>query len=68
MIVNDYSVQSNSAFYRKYYSDRNWSQLIDLPQQGGQVLAYRRFGTEAHLVINKNFGTTQIVLLLVENL
>lgn len=68
MIVNDYSVQSNSDFYRKYYSDRNWSQLIDLPQQGGQVLAFRRFGKEAHLVINKNFGTTQIVLLLVDNL
>jgi hypothetical protein len=68
LIVNDYSVQSNSDFYRNYYSDRNWSQLIDTPQQGGQVLAYRRSGKEAHMVINKNSGTTQIVLLLVENL
>lgn len=68
LIVNDYSVQANSDFYRKYFSDRNWSQLIDLPQQSGQVLAYRRFGKEAHLVINKNFDTTQIVLLLVESL
>jgi len=68
MIVNDFSVQSNSNFYRQYYSDRNWSQLIDLPQQGGQVLAFRHFGKEAHLVINENFGSTQIVLLLVENL
>lgn len=68
MIVNDFSVQSNSDFYRQYYSDRNWSQLIDLPQQGGQVLAFRHFGKEAHLVINENFGSTQIVLLLVENL
>lgn len=68
LIVNDYSVQSNSDFYRNYYSDRNWSQLIDIPQQGGQVLAYRRFGKEAHMVINKNSGTTQIVLLLTENL
>ena len=68
LVVNGFSVQSNSEFYRTYYRDRNWSQLVDLPQEGGHILAYRRSGQEAHLVINKKFDSTQIVINLIENM
>jgi len=67
IVVNNYSAKSNGTFYRQYYTDRNWSQLIDFPQQKGHVLAYRKGSREAHLVINENFNSTQIVINLVDN-
>lgn len=62
LVMNTYSIRSNSDFYRKYYTNRHWAPLIDLQQNGGHVLAFRKYGREAHLVISKNFGTTQIVI------
>lgn len=67
LVINDQSIASNSAFYRQYYTDRNWSQLMDIPQQGGHVLAYRKGGTEVHLVITENFQNTQVVFNKVEH-
>lgn len=68
MVVNDNSMKSNVEYYRNYYKDRSWSQLIDLPQQGGHVLAYSRSGEEAHFVISENYDKTQIVINIIENL
>jgi len=67
LVVNEQSIASNSSFYRQYYTERNWSQLMDIAQQGGQVLAYRKGGTEVHLVITEGYQKTQVVFNQVEH-
>lgn len=67
MLSNTFSVESNSEFYRSYYKMRGWGTLLDASNDGGQALAFGRFGKEAHIVISQNFGSTQVVINLVEN-
>jgi hypothetical protein len=67
VIANGFSVSSNSDYYRNYYLSRGWGQLMDQGSNEAQVLAFSRFGTEAHLVINKAGGSTIVVMNLIEN-
>ena len=68
LVVNNYSVASNSAYYRKYYSGRGWGKSIDIEKDGSQVLAFTRFGKEVNVVISQNFSsTTQVVMNIVED-
>lgn len=67
LVVNDKSVESNATFYRKYYLERNWSQVMDVAQGGGQVLVYKKRSSEVHLVITQNYQTTQVVYNLIEH-
>ncbi len=66
LVVNTYSVASNSEFYRKHYLSRGWGQVMDQGSDNAQVLAFRRFGKEAHLVISRPGGKTRVVMNLVE--
>jgi len=67
LAVNKYSVESNSEYYRNYYSGRGWGKSIDIENDGAQVLAFSRFGKEAHFVISRNFGSTQVVMNFIES-
>ncbi len=67
MIANNFSVSGNSDYYRNYYLSRGWGQLIDQAGNDSQVLAYSRYGKEAHLVITKAGGSTMVVMNLIEN-
>ena len=68
LVVNNYSVASNSEYYRKYYGGRGWGKSIDIEKDGSQVLAFTRFGKEVNVVISQNFGSsTQVVMNIVED-
>jgi hypothetical protein len=67
VIANGFSVSSNTDYYRNYYLSRGWGQLMDQGSNEAQVLAFTRFGKEAHLVINKAGGSTMVVMNLIEN-
>lgn len=67
LLSNKFSVESNSEYYRNYYTGRGWGTLLDASNDGGQALAFGRFGKEAHIVITHNFDSTQVVINLVEN-
>jgi hypothetical protein len=67
MIANGFSVSSNTDYYRNYYLSRGWGQLMDQGSNDAQVLAFTRYGKEAHLVINKTGGSTIVVMNLIEN-
>lgn len=66
LVVNTYSVESNSEFYRKHYLSRGWGQIMDQGSENARVLAFRRFGKEAHLVISSPGERTSIVMNLFE--
>ena len=51
MIVNAYSVSRNRDFYRDHFLDRGWGRLQDQARGGAHVLAFRKLGQEAHIVI-----------------
>lgn len=67
MIANSFSVSSNTDYYRNYYLSHGWGQLMDQGSNDAQVLAFSRFGKEAHLVISKTSGSTMVVMNLIEN-
>ena len=67
MIANSFSVSSNTEYYRNYYLSRGWGQLMDQGSNEAQVLAFTRFGKEAHLVISKPGKSTMVVMNLIEN-
>jgi hypothetical protein len=68
MIANGFSVSGNTDYYRNYYLSRGWGQLMDQGSNEAQVLAFSRFGKEAHLVISKTTGgSTMVVMNLIEN-
>jgi hypothetical protein len=67
MIANGFSVSSNTDYYRNYYLSRGWGQLMDQGGNEAQVLAFSRFGKEAHLVISKTGRSTMVVMNLIEN-
>ena len=62
LLANSYSLSSNISYYRNYYEDHGWGMLMDRGEKGGQVLAYRKGGKEAHLVLSRSGGSTAIVM------
>lgn len=67
LLVNRYSVASNSAFYRNYYLDAGWGKLVDTDSEEAHLLVFKKYDQEAHLVINHLNGSTQVVMNIVEN-
>lgn len=67
MIINNFSVSTNSTFYQDHYLDRGWGLLENQDFNGAQVLAFRRIGREAHLVIRDSGEGSVVVMNLVEN-
>ncbi len=62
LLANSYSLSSNISYYRNYYEDHGWGMLMDRGEKGGQVLAYRKGGREAHLVLSRSGDSTAIVM------
>ena len=67
LLTNNQSVQANSQFYKQYYTERNWSSLLNQQQKKGHVLFYQGRGKETHIVINGASGATQVVVTYIEN-
>ncbi len=66
MLINSYSVASNSDYYRDYYLDRGWGQIAAQESNGAMVLVFSRDGSQAHLVIQSSGDATQVVMNLVD--
>lgn len=62
MILNDYSVATNSSFYRDYYLDRGWTKMEDKPLEDASVLAFSKNDRQAHLVIRKTKDGSVVVM------
>ncbi len=67
IIVNEFSITSNSEFYRNYYQQRGWAKLVDMEQKQARALTFKKSGQEAHLVIQHLGGDTQIVMNVVQH-
>jgi len=68
MLVNKYSVASNSSFYRNHYLERGWKRLLDTDSENAFVMVFRKHTEEAHLVITSTQGSTQIVMNIIEGI
>ena len=66
LLINKYSVASNSNFYRNYYLDRGWGKLMDMNSEGAFIMAFAKHNKETHLVINHIEGSTQVVMNIIE--
>jgi len=62
MILNDYSVATNSSFYRDYYLGRGWGEMADKPLQDASVLAFSKNDRQSHIVIRKTETGSVIVM------
>jgi hypothetical protein len=63
---NDFSVTSNGSFYRDHYTGQGWRQVTEDERADSQVLVFHRGTSEAHLVLSRQQGATQIVINLVQ--
>ncbi|MDY0184401.1 MAG: hypothetical protein RBR43_00805 [Desulfuromonadaceae bacterium] len=62
MLANKFSVATNGQFYRDHYSDRGWGVLQDQELPGARAMAFRRFGAEVRLVVNKTAVGSVVVI------
>lgn len=67
MIVNDFSIASNTEYYRNHYQERGWTKLVDMENDHARVLSFKKHARKTHLVIQQTGGATQIVMNLVEH-
>lgn len=66
LLNNSYSVTSNGTFYKDYFVNQGWRQVTEDQRVGSQVLVFHKGTEEAHLVISRQQGATQIVINLVQ--
>jgi len=62
MLANKFSVSVNGEFYRDYYSERGWGVLQDQKLTDARAMAFRRFGSEVHLVVKKSDMGSVVVI------
>lgn len=62
MLANKFSVAANGQFYLDHYSDRGWGVLQDQELPGARAMAFRRFGAEVRLVVNKSALGSVVVI------
>ncbi|WP_457577932.1 hypothetical protein [Desulfomarina sp.] len=67
LLVNKFSIPSNTAYYRQYYTARGWNLIMDKSGEKGSVLSFRQHNRQAHLVLSNSGKTTKIVMTLMEN-
>ena len=66
LLSNSFSVTSNGSFYSDYFVGQGWQQVTEDPRIDSQVLVFHKGSNEAHLVISRQQGATQIVINLVQ--
>ena len=66
LLSNTYSVTGNGTFYKDYFVGHGWQQVTEDKRADSQVLVFHKGSDEAHLVISRQQGATQIVINLVQ--
>lgn len=66
LLSNTYSVTGNGTFYKDYFVGQGWQQVTEDKKVDSQVLVFHKGADEAHLVISRQQGATQIVINLVQ--
>ena len=66
LLRNTYSVTGNGTFYKDYFVGHGWQQVTEDKRADSQVLVFHKGSDEAHLVISRQQGATQIVINLVQ--
>ncbi|KJS00125.1 MAG: hypothetical protein VR65_14615 [Desulfobulbaceae bacterium BRH_c16a] len=66
LLSNTYSVASNGTFYTDYFIGRGWQRVTEDNRIESQVLIFHKGSEEAHLVISRQQGATQVVINMVQ--
>lgn len=66
MLMNSFSITGNAEYYRDYFQERGWAKLVDMENERAQILSFKKYGRETHLVISHIDSETQIVMNIVE--
>jgi hypothetical protein len=67
LLTNKFSVASNTAYYRQYYTARGWNLIMDKSGEKGSVLTFQIRNRQAHLVLSSTGKATMVVMTLMQN-